>query len=266
MARAGIPGNRLTVALAVLVAWVAVTLFSALLIYPQKIQLQDLVTRGIAWQILLASLLLLAVLAWFRWGDLGFRAPASGTLKLVWLPALILLALFVLAVLQGLPGPGVMLLLLVNCLMVGFSEEVMFRGVLFRALRARLRIWPAILWTTVAFGGIHVLNALLTGEFATAAVQAVFAACTGLLLMALLLRTGSLWVAILVHAAWDWVTFLLAVGATHGGAQAAPQGSALAASVSPMTLLIIVPNLLYALWLLRGVHRRAPEGDRPEGS
>ena len=256
-AGAGRQDNRPLVALAVLVGWIAVTLVSAILLYPGEMKLQDLIAGGVAWQFLLASLLLVAVIAYHRWGDLGFRRPAPGTLRLLWLPALILLALFSLAVVQGLPAPGLMALLLVNCLMVGFSEEVMFRGVLYRGLRARLRIWPAILFTTAAFGAVHVLNALLTGAFLIALFQAVFAACTGLLLMARTLRTGSLWVAILLHALWDWVTLVLALGAAaNGQMQGMPSGRAAAeAAFSPLTLVIVLPNLLYALWLLRRIHR-----------
>ncbi|MCT4370121.1 CPBP family intramembrane metalloprotease [Yangia mangrovi] len=247
-------GHRLGIACGTLVAWVAVTIFGAGL-RGKPVELEDMATQGIAWQIALAGVLLVCVIAWRGWRDLGFRAPAPGTLKLLWLPALIVLAMFGLAVVLGLPAPDVVLLVLANTLLVGFSEEVMFRGVLFGALRERLRPWPAILCTTGAFGLVHVLNGFLTGSFTLAVMQALAASCTGLMLMAILLRTGSLWGAILVHALWDCATFLVVLSA---GAMAdlkelqAAGGLEVTPGLLVVPLLIVLPNLVYGLWLLRG--------------
>ena len=254
LAQSGGGGHRIGIACGTLIAWVAVTVFGAGVL-DEPVELEDIATQGIAWQIALAGVLLVCVIAWRGWRDLGFRAPAPGTLKLLWLPALIVLAMFGLAAALGLPAPGVMLLVLVNTLLVGFSEEVMFRGVLFGALRERMRPWPAILWTTGAFGLVHVLNGFLTGSFVLAMMQALAAFCTGLMLMAILLRTGSLWVAILVHALWDCATFLVVVSA---GAMSdfeelqAAGGIELTPGLLVLPLLIVLPNLIYGLWLLRG--------------
>ncbi|MDS9470075.1 CPBP family intramembrane glutamic endopeptidase [Paracoccus sp. MBLB3053] len=245
--------HRLAIAIATLALWTAITLFGAGL-GNGHIRLEQLATSGIAWQVLLASLLLVCVMSWAGWRDLGFRAPASATLRVLWLPGLFILLLFLWAVFLGLPAPGVMMMVLANTLLVGFSEEVMFRGVLFRAINLRLRIWPAIIWTSASFGLVHVLNGFLTGSFGTAFIQAIAAACTGLLLVAILLRTGSLWVAIVFHALWDWVCFLVVLGAqsiandhTAGGATAAGPARLL------VPFLIVLPNLLWGLWLLRGI-------------
>lgn len=259
VARAPGEVRRLSVALATLVAWIAVTVFGAGL-GAETVELEDLAARGVAWNVLAAGVLLVGVIAWRGWKDLGFRAPAPGTLKLVWLPGLLVLAMFGLAVAMGLPAPGVVLLVLFNTLLVGFSEEVMFRGVLFRALRERLRLWPSILWVTGSFGAVHVLNGFLTGSFAAAMVQAVAASCTGLLLMAVVLRGGSLWLAIVLHALWDWVAFLIVLSSgameelermrASGGGRIEVEPAQLL-----LPLMLVLPNLLYALWLLR----RAPE-------
>lgn len=252
--------RRLGIACGTLVLWTLVTIFGVG-VRSDPIELEELTTSGIAWQVLAAGLLLVAVIAWRRWRDMGFRAPMPGTLRLLWLPGLILMLLVALLLALGLPAPVTVLLVLVNTLLVGFSEEVMFRGVLFRALLARLSIWPAVLWTTAAFGGVHVFNGFLTGHFALAALQAVAASCTGLMLMAIVLRTGSLWVAIVLHAAWDWVTFLVVLSAgaqselqeVPGGGAALPE---LSAGQLVIPFLLVLPNLLYGLWLLRRIHLR----------
>ncbi len=257
--------NRLAVSLATLVAWIVINVFGTRVFYPPETALDELVTTGISWPILAACLLLLAVVLWQRWTDLCFRGPDPGTLKLLLFPGFLLLLLLALAVLSGLPSWSVMVLLGMNTLMVGFSEETMFRGILFRALRSRLGIWSAILVTTVAFGSVHILNGFGTGDFGAAFLQAITAGASGLLLIAILLQTGSLWAAIIFHALWDWATFLVVVGADGPSpditeaAAAAPPGM-LAQVLLPLGM--VLPGFLYGLWLLRNIQKEPAPGDR----
>ena len=253
---------RIAISLATLVAWMAVNLLGTKLFYPPENSLDELVTTGINWPILLACVLLIMVMLWRRWTDLCFRAPEPGTLKLLLFPGILVLLVLALAAMSGLPPVGVIILVGVNTLLVGFSEETMFRGILYRALRGPLDVWPAILVTTAAFGSVHILNGFTTGDFASAITQATTAACTGLLLIAILLRTGSLWAAIIFHALWDWATFLVVLAAKNANqpsavdaASAAPQGT-LIQTIAPFAM--ILPGTLYALWLLRRVHRIRP--------
>ncbi|WP_138469397.1 CPBP family intramembrane glutamic endopeptidase [Poseidonocella sp. HB161398] len=247
------PG-RPALALAALVLWGAITILGAKLIYPPDMKLSDLATSGIGWHVLAAAGMLGALIRWQGWDDLGFRAPVPGTLWLLWLPGLMLAVLFGGALELGLPGPGVAALVLANSMLVGLSEETMFRGVLFSALRERLRIWPAILWTTGAFGAVHLFNGVLTGEVAVSALQAVAASCTGLMLLAIRLRTGSIWTAIAIHGLWDCATFLVVLSA---GPMPADGGAGM--PLMPLLLvplLLVLPGLLYGLWLLRGIGQR----------
>ena len=165
----------------------------------------------------------------------------------------------ILAVLSGLPPVPVVVMILLNTLLVGFSEEVMFRGIFYSALRDRVSIWPSILWTSVAFGAVHVLNGFVTGDFGTATVQAFAAAASGLVFIAIRLRTGSLWVAIAYHALWDWILFIGIAGAEGAVPEQVNATPSIATMLLPFTL--VLPNALYALWLLRGVGRSLPLGD-----
>lgn len=258
--------NRLAVSLATLAAWIVINVFGTRVFYPPETALDELVTTGISWPILLACILVVAVVLWQRWTDLCFRAPDPGTLKLLLFPGFLLLLLLALAVLSGLPSWSVMVLLGMNTLLVGFSEETMFRGILFRALRGRLGIWSAILVTTVAFGSVHILNGFGTGDFGAAFLQAITAGASGLLLIAILLRTGSLWAAIIFHALWDWATFLVVVGSK---VRPSPD-IAEAAAVAPPALLaqvllplgMVLPGFLYGLWLLRKIHKGSALDDQ----
>ncbi|CRI66277.1 hypothetical protein THIOKS12720003 [Thiocapsa sp. KS1] len=63
-----------------------------------------------------------------------------------------------------------------------------------------LVIWPAILVTSLLFGGIHSLNVFTTGHLLTSVIQSGAALLSGLLFIAIRLRTGSLWPAIITHS------------------------------------------------------------------
>lgn len=104
---------------------------------------------------------------------------------------------------------------------VGVGEEALFRGVLLRRLRRDAGLVVAVAVTTIVYAAVHVLRArggpgavdawsglaqtrvlfapLTTGA---AAPELVGLALLGLLLAAARLRTGSLWTAIGIHAAW----------------------------------------------------------------
>jgi hypothetical protein len=150
----------------------------------------------------------------------------------------------------GLPPGSALLLLAVNMLLVGFSEETMFRGFLFAGLRDRLSLWPAAIVTSILFGAIHVLNVLGTGHLAGALLQSLAATMLGFLLLGLRLATGSLWPPILVHAAWN--AGLLLIGRDQPPVDpTVPIPIAAGAGL----LLGLLPLGLYGGWLIRRVGR-----------
>ncbi len=83
-------------------------------------------------------------------------------------------------------------------LAVGFFEEFLFRGYLLFTLTTRIGFWPAALLASAIFGGVHIGN---SGETWLGALSA---GSIGLLFCLMLRRTGSLWLPIGFHAAWDW--------------------------------------------------------------
>ncbi len=86
----------------------------------------------------------------------------------------------------------------VGFILVGFFEEFSFRGYLQATLASATGFWPAAVLLAVGFGAVHLNN---PGE---AWVGALSAGGFGLLCAFTLWRTGSLWFAIGMHAAWDW--------------------------------------------------------------
>lgn len=245
------PTRRLPVALITYVGWVLLTLFGMRWATDgTKRPLIETITHGISWNIAMAiGLLALATFA-LRWRDLKFVAPRPpGSLRILWFPALYLLLFIVLAGALGLPPPGTLVFVALNTAMVGISEEWMFRGVLFQGLRSRLPMLPSILVTSALFGAVHVLNVLVTGQMVEAVVQSAAAFLSGIVLIALLIRTGSLWVPIVYHALWDLGTFLVSAGSSKSGQ---PVDLAQGWTWS-LPLLLVLPNFVYALYLLRRV-------------
>ena len=170
-------------------------------------------------------------------------------MRILWFPAIYLLFFALLPAVLGLPPFGMLVFITLNTVLVGLSEEWMFRGVLFQGLRSRVAMWPAILLTSLLFGAVHVLNVISTGLLGEAVVQAVAAFMSGMVLIALLIRTGSIWVPIAYHALWDFGTF---VTSATSDKTAAPVDFAQGWNWA-LPILIVLPNFLYALFLLRKV-------------
>jgi membrane protease YdiL (CAAX protease family) len=211
------------VALGVYLVWQAIGMGIQIVgMGPDAIDLLDLVKHGLSPSLAAASLYLLVVVLLFRWWrELGLaQGPQHGALRVIW-PWLLFLALFAISALNaGLPPVSVTLFILANTLLVGWSEEVMFRGVWLRGLFRTYGIWVAILGSSAIFGAMHVLNVVLTGDLRGAFLQAGAAFLSGVFLAAIRLRTGSLWTGIVLHWLWDAGTFLVAAGATTTAAAA----------------------------------------------
>jgi hypothetical protein len=240
---------RLLLSLGTLAVWTAINVLAGRMVNNEaSSSVADLLSHGIqpAFE---ASVLFLLVTLWlFRWSDLGLNAPFSARSLLVLLPPLTAVALILGgAFAVGLPPLAATIFILINTLLVGISEELMFRGILFKGLRSRLGIWPSIWLTSLLFGAIHLLNALWIGSFALALLQACTAFCTGMLLMAIRLRTKSLDPAILFHALWDFsLAMLTASPSTAGAAKPEVSGTVVVAAA-----LFALVTLSYSLFLLR---------------
>jgi uncharacterized protein len=244
--------QRLAISLATFVGWMLITVVGEQLGAGANQPLSESVSRGPGWPFIAAVAFVGAVVAWQRWRDIGLHPlPAPRSLLLAWLPLLYIAGGLGLSIHQGLPPAAVVMWVLLNTLLVGLSEELMFRGVLFQALRHTVSIVPAVVLTTLAFGAVHSLNVFITGDLRGAVIQSTAAALSGLFFIALRLRTGSLWPCIVVHGLWDWAAFLVLLSSAQDpAASAAPADPT---SLAP--ILLVLPNALYGLWLMRHLLR-----------
>jgi membrane protease YdiL (CAAX protease family) len=247
---------RLAISSATFVGWLLITLLGEQVGSQGHQSLSDAVAHGPGWPFVAAVAFVLGVVAWQRWHDVGLVVlPSRRSLWLTWLPVLYIVGALVLAIQFGLPPRGVMLWVGVNTFLVGLSEELMFRGVLLQSLRRTMSIWPAVALTTLAFGAIHSLNVFITGDLRSALVQSTAASLSGLLFVALRLRTGSLWPCIVVHGGWDFAVFLVALSQPTPGPGAQADSAAALGPMSLAPILLVLPNALYGLWLMRHIRR-----------
>ena len=131
-------------------------------------------------------------------------------------------------------GGKVLLIVLANSLLVGISEELMYRGILLYGARTRYSLWASIWIVSLLFGLVHSLNGFLTGAFGPAIIQAVMAFFSGVMFMGLRMRQNSLLPAMLIHGLWDFSVF-------SGG----ESSLALVGSIFPIIFFI------YGLWMLK---------------
>ena len=107
-----------------------------------------------------------------------------------------------------------------------------------------------MIWTSVLFGSVHILNALTTGELLHSLLQAFTATLSGFAFMAILVRTGSIWPPVIYHALWDFGTFSISASSEVRGAAA---GGEVDAWAFLLPVLLVLPNFLYGMYLLRNV-------------
>jgi len=250
--------RRALQALLVFAVWLAITsLFGKL--WQSAPGLQAL-NHGVEPSFVAAIVFLVAALGISGWRDVGLNPPQSASsLRLLWFPGLYVAAFFVLLAFVGLPAPAQTLTILVNAFLAGISEELACRGILFEGLRSRLAVWPAILVSTALFAAGHLVNGPAYGSFMLAGVQSLAAFMTGIVFMAIRIRTGSLYPGMLLHGLWD---FALLTTMSRVIDQAAASGGALADGVTGSMLVLpvlgVLPNFLYGLYLLRHAARNEP--------
>ncbi|WP_270169167.1 CPBP family intramembrane glutamic endopeptidase [Paenibacillus sp. SYP-B4298] len=96
--------------------------------------------------------------------------------------------------------------LLIYAILVGFVEEVLYRGIILRLLFPQGRT-VAVLVSSLLFGLTHLLNAVGGQSLADTLVQIVYAFLIGVVLALLVLKHRALPLAILFHAAHNFIQF-----------------------------------------------------------
>ncbi|WP_066302399.1 CPBP family intramembrane glutamic endopeptidase [Arthrobacter luteolus] len=96
--------------------------------------------------------------------------------------------------------------------LVGFTEEIVNRGLLLVGFRTRLSEGWVWFLTSAMFGLTHFVNIALGADAAGTVQQVFFAFLAGTVFYILRRTTGSLWAAMLLHGLWDFSVFATGVG------------------------------------------------------
>lgn len=142
------------------------------------------------------------------------------------------------------------LFVVVSMAFVGFVEELVFRGFLFKAMLKNGRVKTAVIVSSVTFGIGHILNLFTGHELAETLRQIVFAVTYGFLVTMVFYKSGSLLPCILSHSLFDMF-------AEFASADASPLLDWIGHGVT------VILTVAYCLYLIKRVDT-APV-NRPEG-
>jgi len=208
-------------------ASLVVLIYALLFILPQFFITADPKQNGITgisqaiglWKAeLIVSILLIIIvslLGW--WKKIGFRSINPGGTKFLLAPLALILIIFGFAWTMnesanwyfGFESSTQLLTLFLVMLMVGFTEEGIFRGILFHGLESKFTPWMTLLLSAVLFGLFHYVNLLVGAKFYVTSYQVVHAGAMGFLYAALRLRIGAIWPLMILHGLWDASLFIL---------------------------------------------------------
>ncbi len=124
-----------------------------------------------------------------------------------------------------------------SMLCVGFLEELIFRGFLFKAL-CKDHLKTAILISSVTFGLGHIVNLLNGAELVSTLLQIVYAIAIGFTFTYLFLVCGSIWPCIICH------------GVINGLSAFAPTNPGLGGGLVSALFLCVV-SVGYGLYLVK---------------
>ena len=191
---------------AVIVVYVAAGTAAALLKLPSD-------NTGIVYLIANVALAVLgaALLTGFNWWrDVGFRALTTlRDLRLYWIPFTLVLVNLAFGTVEMSFGRVMYLLVLAG--LIGFVEEVFFRGLILRAIAPR-GLWKAAIISSIVFGLLHSLNVLGGSDPLATLLQVGYALAIGFGFAAVTLRTGVIWPLVIIHGLIDFASFLASNG------------------------------------------------------
>lgn len=185
------------------------------------------------------SLLIVLFIIIFKLGNyLGLTKFPNPKKFLYFVPLIILMSINLWGGLRIENSVSEIIFYMISMIFVGFLEEIIFRGFLFRMM-AKDNLKSAIIVTSLTFGAGHIINLLNGSSFIPTLIQIIYATATGYLFAVVLVKGKSLWPCIITHS----VVNALSVFAVD---------NSFTAVVSPLCLTII--PICYALYLNKRIN------------
>ncbi|MCO5314670.1 MAG: CPBP family intramembrane metalloprotease [Solirubrobacterales bacterium] len=165
----------------------------------------DSMLRALTGPIAISMLFVVGVSTWLGWRTGIIREPVRVRKWLWFIPVTYLVVSLAMTDWANLAGQqiGFLVAFTLTMLLVGFTEEVMFRGIGVVTLRrGGFTEVKVALFTSLIFGAAHLTNAINSGSSAIS--QAVIVTFMGYFLYLSRRVSGAIWIPILLHALWDF--------------------------------------------------------------
>ena len=118
---------------------------------------------------------------------------------LYFIPLILLVLINFIGGIKIINTPKEIVLFVLTMLEVGFIEEILFRGFLFKTIEKDDQK-TAIVITSLTFGIGHIVNLLNGANFIPTLVQIIYSVSVGYLFVKILIKTKSLWPCIITHS------------------------------------------------------------------
>jgi membrane protease YdiL (CAAX protease family) len=189
--------------LVVLFVWMVIVLGGEILQAGHLTSLEEMIAR-INYPLIAAPIFLLTVVAYSGlWQEVGLLPGRISNPAALLVPALAIIAVWLVAFRRGLRRGPTLKMVAANTLLVGLSEELMFRGILFYGAQSSFGSKWAVVITALTFGLVHSLNGAITGKWQQSVEQAFFNILAGFWFGALRVYLNSVIPLILIHWLWD---------------------------------------------------------------
>ena len=164
------------------------------------------------------------------------KPEAPDTANLFYLPLVVIATVNLWLGAQMKLSPLETALHIVSMLCVGFLEEMIFRGLLFKAI-SKEHLTRGVIISSVTFGIGHIVNLLNGADFVPTMLQICYAVALGYLFTMIFLKTGSLVPCIVTH------------GVINSLSAFAPERSN--AQLGVISVILVAVALAYAWWIVR---------------
>ena len=124
------------------------------------------------------------------------------------------------------------------CVLVGFAEEGIYRGLMLRVLLKK-GIWTAVIISSLLFSMSHIMNALAGWNWGHVLLQLVYSFAIGFGWSAFALRTGTIWPLMIIHFLIDFSSFIKAENIVKSLQSSQPDVKGIIYSISLSVILII---------------------------
>jgi membrane protease YdiL (CAAX protease family) len=238
--------QRRPIVFSLLLVLMFVVALSIASIVSSALKLSTVATTAIGYSLLtVAVVILLSRLHW--WRKIGLGLPAQRGLLWYFVVAFLPVLLNGLSVGAITSGVGLVLFMFGTAMLVGFVEEVVFRGMMLQALLIR-GPWQAAIISSLIFGCAHALNLLSGANVVATLLQIGAAMALGFMFAALALRTHTILPLIVAHGLINFFGFL------------AYNSSVVTTGLSGLVILVTAVEILlytsYGVFLMRQIQAR----------